>query len=73
VSGSLRADGNYMKLEWKETRFSWTWQGSVCTGVSSLGKQLNLVELVERTGKANASENARHEKIPSGMFMKKSK
>jgi len=51
VSGSLREDGNYIKLEWKETRYNWTWQGAICTGVGSLGKQMNFVELVERTGK----------------------
>lgn len=73
VSGFLREDGNYIKLEWKETRFSWTWQGTVCTGVSSLGKQLNLLELVERTGKSNTANSASRVIKPSGAIKKRSK
>ncbi|MDA8122045.1 MAG: hypothetical protein M0Z38_05700, partial [Deltaproteobacteria bacterium] len=47
-SGFLRADGKYLKVEWKETLYSWTWQGTVCTGVTSMGKSGTSLELVEK-------------------------
>jgi tetratricopeptide (TPR) repeat protein len=50
ASGEIRPDGNSMKIDWKESMYTWTWQGSVCTGVSSLGKQGSFLELVERIG-----------------------
>jgi tetratricopeptide (TPR) repeat protein len=48
ATGVIGRDGRHTKCNWKETRYQWTWQGSVCTGVSSLGKDENYLELVER-------------------------
>jgi len=48
VSGVIGGDGRSTRFNWKETGYQWTWQGSVCTGVSSLGKNEQSIELVAR-------------------------
>lgn len=65
VSGVIGTGGNSIRLEWKESRFSWTWQGTVCTGVSSLGKQMNILDLVSQTGKPHAAEEAKTSGTPT--------
>lgn len=49
-SGFIREDGNYLKVEWKQTIYKVRWQGNACLGVSSLGKRDGTLELVQRTG-----------------------
>ena len=53
VSGVIGGDGRPTRFEWKETTYQWAYQGNVCTGVSSLGKNKGIVELVERVTPGN--------------------
>ena len=48
ASGTIGEGGRSMKVSWKDTIYSWTWQGSVCTDVSSMGTRDEVLELVER-------------------------
>lgn len=67
ASGTVRGNGESVRIEWKETRFSWTWQGALCTGVGSLGKQALALELVEHLAdpKAARAEEAELEDVPT--------
>jgi tetratricopeptide (TPR) repeat protein len=47
ASGISGGDGRFTKISWKESAYRWTWQGKICTGVSSLGKEEGSLELVE--------------------------
>ncbi len=53
ASGVIGGDGP-TKLTWKETSYQWKYQGGVCTGVSSLGKDERFIELVERVTPGNS-------------------
>jgi len=76
ASGTIGGDGRFPKISWKETLYRWTYQGKVCTGVSSLGKEDSFLELVERIAAQNpgntqsASEPAKISK-PSAKKAKK--
>ncbi|HSR10662.1 MAG TPA: tetratricopeptide repeat protein [Thermodesulfobacteriota bacterium] len=57
VSGSVGGDGRTMRLQWKESVYQWTWQGSVCTGVSSLGKADRYVDLYQGASPVSGETN----------------
>ncbi len=38
-----------LKINWKNTIYSWTWQGNACTEVNSMGVRDEVLDLVERT------------------------
>ena len=53
ASGIIGGDGRFTKISWKESLYRWTYQGKVCTGISSLGKEESTLELVERIAAKN--------------------
>jgi hypothetical protein len=53
ASGIIGGDGRFTKIGWKESLYRWTYQGQVCTGISSLGKEESFIELVERIAVQN--------------------
>ncbi len=48
ASGTIGDGGRSVKVNWKDTIYSWTWQGTVCTDVSTMGTRDEVLELVER-------------------------
>jgi hypothetical protein len=65
VSGVIGEDGNTINLTWRETSHRWTWQGSVCTGISSLGKIEWGLALVRATAPASGASAVRESSAPA--------
>jgi tetratricopeptide (TPR) repeat protein len=48
ASGTIGDGARSLKVNWKDTIYSWTWQGNVCTDISPMGTRDEVLELVER-------------------------
>jgi tetratricopeptide (TPR) repeat protein len=54
ATGIMGGEGRPTRFDWKETAYQWTYQGNLCTGVSSLGKNERFVELVKQVTPGNS-------------------